>query len=140
KTLHKRKTPLQRHRSDLVRTRSLNIDARKTGYTISDERPSRQRGCPLALTPRPGDSWYNDGDPSPPDVFDRKGPTMSTAIATPTEYTLEDLLALPDEKSFELVDGHLVEQKSGAESSWVGGEVHQFFFTACLHCARFFAE
>jgi Uma2 family endonuclease len=49
---------------------------------------------------------------------------MSTAIATPTEYTPEDLLALPDEKSFELVDGQLVVRKLGAESSWVGGEVH----------------
>ncbi len=45
---------------------------------------------------------------------------MSTAVATPTEYTPEDLLALPDEKTFELVDGQLVECKMGAESSWVG--------------------
>jgi Uma2 family endonuclease len=43
---------------------------------------------------------------------------MSTATAT--RYTPEDLLALPDGKRFELVNGRLVERKMGAESSLVG--------------------
>ena len=45
---------------------------------------------------------------------------MSTAVATETRYTPEDLLAMPDGKSYELVNGQLVERKMGAESSWVG--------------------
>ncbi len=48
---------------------------------------------------------------------------MSTAVAIQTEYTPEDLLALPDEKSYELVDGQLVERKMGAESSWIGARL-----------------
>ena len=48
---------------------------------------------------------------------------MSTAIATGTEYMPEDLLDLPDGKSYELVDGRLVERMMGAESSWVGAEL-----------------
>jgi Uma2 family endonuclease len=46
---------------------------------------------------------------------------MSTAVA---RYTPEDLLAMPDGKSFELVGGQLVERKMGAESSLVGGNLH----------------
>ena len=42
---------------------------------------------------------------------------MSTAVA---RYTPEDLLAMPDGKNYELVDGQLVERKMGAESSRVG--------------------
>ncbi len=48
---------------------------------------------------------------------------MSTAVATKTRYTPEDLLAMPDGKSYELVDGQLVERNMGAESSWVGGRL-----------------
>ncbi len=48
---------------------------------------------------------------------------MSTSIATQTRYTPEDLLNMPDSKSYELVDGQLVERKMGTESSWVGGEL-----------------
>src|SRR5262249_51043630 len=48
---------------------------------------------------------------------------MSTAIATETRYTPEDLLTLPDGKRYELVGGRLVERKMGAESSWVGGRL-----------------
>ena len=56
---------------------------------------------------------------------------MSTATATKAVYTPEDLLAMPDGKSYELVDGQLVERNMGAESNWVAGELH-----ACLtqHC------
>jgi hypothetical protein len=35
--------------------------------------------------------------------------TMSTAIATEARYTPEDLLVMSDSKSYELVDGRLVE-------------------------------
>ena len=50
---------------------------------------------------------------------------MSTAVTTETRrYTPEDLLAMPDGKIYELVNGRLVERKMGAESSWVGGQLH----------------
>jgi Uma2 family endonuclease len=49
---------------------------------------------------------------------------MSTAIATETRYTPEDLLGMPDGVRYELVDGQLVERNLGAESSLVGGELH----------------
>jgi len=48
---------------------------------------------------------------------------MSTSVATQTQYTPEDLLAMPDGKSYELVGGQLVERKGGVESSWVAGQV-----------------
>ena len=38
-------------------------------------------------------------------------------------YTPDDLLAMPDGKGFELVDGHLVERPMGALSSWVAGRI-----------------
>src|SRR5512146_825952 len=38
---------------------------------------------------------------------------------TATHYTPEDLLALPDYGRYELIDGHLVERKLGAKSSYV---------------------
>jgi Uma2 family endonuclease len=50
---------------------------------------------------------------------------MSTAVATEARrYTPEDLLAMPDGKSYELVDGRLVERKMGAESSEIGGNLY----------------
>jgi Uma2 family endonuclease len=48
---------------------------------------------------------------------------MSTAVATKGHYTPEDLLAMPDGKSYELVRGQLVERNTGAESSRVGGRL-----------------
>ncbi len=48
---------------------------------------------------------------------------MSTAVATKTHYTPEDLLAMPDGKSYELVGGQLEERQMGIESSWVAGRV-----------------
>jgi Uma2 family endonuclease len=53
-----------------------------------------------------------------------EGSTMSTAVETKTQYTPEDLLAMPGGKSYELVGGQLVERKRGAESSWVAGRIH----------------
>jgi Uma2 family endonuclease len=51
---------------------------------------------------------------------------MSVAVATENRriYTPEDLLAMPDSKNYELVDGRLVERYMGAESSWIGGRLH----------------
>jgi Uma2 family endonuclease len=45
------------------------------------------------------------------------------AIAAKTSYTPEDLLAMPDEKNYELVDGRLVERSMGTLSSWVAGRI-----------------
>ena len=53
------------------------------------------------------------------------------AVGTRTTYTPEELLALPDEKNYELVDGHLVERKMSTLSSWVAGEL---FFHLRSHC------
>jgi Uma2 family endonuclease len=39
-------------------------------------------------------------------------------------YTPEDLLAMPDRKMYELVDGHLLERHMSVLSSWVGGQLH----------------
>jgi Uma2 family endonuclease len=50
---------------------------------------------------------------------------MSSSVATQTLYTPEDLLAMPDGKSYELVGGQLVERKVGIESSWVAGQVYK---------------
>jgi Uma2 family endonuclease len=47
-------------------------------------------------------------------------PIMSTATVTKTVYTPEDLLAMPDDKGYELVDGQLVERKMGIKSTRVG--------------------
>ena len=49
---------------------------------------------------------------------------MSTAVATEARYTPDDLLSLPDGKSYELVHGQLVERNRGAESSRVGGRLY----------------
>jgi Uma2 family endonuclease len=46
-----------------------------------------------------------------------------SAVASNATYTPEDLLAMPNEKDFELVDGKLVERNMGALASWVGCEL-----------------
>ena len=57
---------------------------------------------------------------------------MSTAVATEARrYTPEDLLAMPDEKNYELVDGRLVARHMGAESSEVAGNL---YFQLRLFC------
>jgi Uma2 family endonuclease len=58
---------------------------------------------------------------------------MSAALATEstTRYTPEDLLAMPDGKSYELVDGRLVERNLGAESSWIGGQIYSLLNLYC---------
>ncbi|MHB1558036.1 MAG: Uma2 family endonuclease [Isosphaeraceae bacterium] len=58
---------------------------------------------------------------------------MSTSVVT--RYTPEDLLAMPDGKSYELVDGELVERNIGAESSWIGGMLYAILLHYC-HTGR----
>jgi hypothetical protein len=48
---------------------------------------------------------------------------MSTAVESKTQYTPEDLLAMPDGKNYELVGGQLVERKMGMESGLVGTQI-----------------
>src|SRR5262249_16761214 len=45
---------------------------------------------------------------------------MSTATVT---YTPDDLLAMPDGKSYELVNGELMERHMGIEAGWVAGRL-----------------
>jgi Uma2 family endonuclease len=49
---------------------------------------------------------------------------MSTVVAARPEVTPEDLLAMPEGKDFELVDGRLVERSLSALSSWIGGIIY----------------
>ena len=58
---------------------------------------------------------------------------MSVAVTTEnkTLYTPEDLLAMPDGKNYELVDGRLIKRNVGAESSWIGGRI---YFRLSLFC------
>jgi Uma2 family endonuclease len=48
---------------------------------------------------------------------------MSTVIPTKSEYTPEALLAMPDGKCYELVDGQLVERNVSLLSSLVGARI-----------------
>jgi Uma2 family endonuclease len=41
-------------------------------------------------------------------------------------YTPEDLLAMPNRKKYELVDGHLVERRTSLLSNWMAGSLHRF--------------
>jgi Uma2 family endonuclease len=45
--------------------------------------------------------------------------TLSSAVSPKTRFTVADLLALPNEKDFELVNGQLVEHRMGFESSHI---------------------
>ena len=54
---------------------------------------------------------------------------MATALKP--QYTAEDLLTMPDGDNYELVDGKLVERKTGWYSSWVGGRLYLFLSTFC---------
>ena len=47
------------------------------------------------------------------------------------EYTPEDLLAMPDGKNFELVDGRLVELNMGILAGWVAGELIRVLGNHC---------
>ena len=55
---------------------------------------------------------------------------MTTMLTDPPieteaiEYSPDDLLSMPDNDRFELVDGQLVQRNMGQVSSWVGGETH----------------
>jgi len=55
---------------------------------------------------------------------------MSTA-ANKTEYTPEDLLAMPDADRYELVNGALVERHRGWQAAVVVGELHRLVSNHC---------
>src|SRR5260370_524095 len=55
---------------------------------------------------------------------------MST-IGAKTRYTPEDLLAMPDRKNFELVDGELVERDMGWYATWIGGQLYLLLTNYC---------
>jgi Uma2 family endonuclease len=50
---------------------------------------------------------------------------------TRTDFTPEDLLALPDAVRYELVDGQLVERPMGFQSSRIGGQLFFLFRAYC---------
>jgi Uma2 family endonuclease len=47
------------------------------------------------------------------------------------EYTPEDLLAMPDRKNYELVDGRLVERHLGMLAGWVASELFRVLANHC---------
>lgn len=51
-------------------------------------------------------------------------PVAPVAASLPRR-TAADLLTMPDEDRYELVDGELVERERSNESSWIGGEVYR---------------
>lgn len=46
-------------------------------------------------------------------------------------FTPDELLALPDGANYELVRGELVARRTGAEASWVGGQLHLLLANHC---------
>ncbi len=55
---------------------------------------------------------------------------MST-LATKTQYTPEDLIAMPDGDRYELVHGNLVERNRSTMSSYIAGVIYWLLFTFC---------
>lgn len=53
-------------------------------------------------------------------------PRPINAVAEKTLLTAEDLLALPNMKGFELIDGELVERNASVLSSWIGLKIARF--------------
>lgn len=49
-----------------------------------------------------------------------------SAVAEKTEVTPDELLAMPDETDYELVDSQLVERNVSVLSSWVGGRIYRY--------------
>ena len=47
------------------------------------------------------------------------------SVVADKTYTPEDLLAMPDRRNYELVDGQLVERNVSVLSRWVGGRLDQ---------------
>ena len=46
-------------------------------------------------------------------------------VAADSNLSPDDLLALPDSKGLELVNGHIVEREMGARSGWIGGQLYR---------------
>lgn len=44
-------------------------------------------------------------------------------MLTHASYTANELLALPDSKCYELIDGRMLERRTGALASWIGGQI-----------------
>src|SRR5216683_149243 len=59
------------------------------------------------------------------------GRWLMSTVETPTLYSPEDLLTMPDGDLYELVDGHLVERNMGAWSSYVGSRLHRLIGNFC---------
>lgn len=56
---------------------------------------------------------------------------MDHHLPMPGRFTPEQLLAMSDGTNYELVRGELVTRKTGAESSWVGGQLHLVLANFC---------
>lgn len=54
---------------------------------------------------------------------------MNAIAATEVPIMPDDLLAMPEGKDFELVDGQLMGRNMGSESSWVGGMIFHLMLT-----------
>lgn len=52
-------------------------------------------------------------------------------VATEKRYTPQDLLTMPDNEHYELVDGHLVERKMSIWSSYVAGVIYRHLELFC---------
>jgi Uma2 family endonuclease len=57
------------------------------------------------------------------DSFNADGGRAMTTVAERTDYTPEDLLAMPDGERYELVNGALVERPMGTLADWVTGQL-----------------
>ena len=124
--------------------RPRDVACRGVAVVVSPE--SARPGDTIDKTrPRPVNATFGPRSSSSPDrrrperpIIDPIESAMPTtgsrpmnAIATKTTYTPEDLLAMPDEKDYELVDGQLVERNMSTLSSWVAGDLYFLIRTYC---------
>jgi Uma2 family endonuclease len=56
---------------------------------------------------------------------------MCATVAKP-RLTADELEAMPDAKSYELVDGELVERAMGNEASWIGALITRYLVDHCV--------
>lgn len=56
---------------------------------------------------------------------------MNILVTPQPFYTPEDLLSLPDQNAYELVDGRLVEQAMSIESAWSSGKILRLLGDHC---------
>ena len=55
---------------------------------------------------------------------------MATAVAE--RYSVEEFLALPDSKNYELIDGELKEREMSVDSIWISGRIYGYMFVFLL--------